>query len=322
MRKDPGTANPAGFLLGARTPDSRNSGGPVTWQELSISVPHEYVEPVSYLFDRYGKGLSTQADGMGRVLLRTYLTSGSRQRLARIEVGVKLVALIGSVGALEIRDLPEDEDWQNSWKSHFGILRVGKRLVIKPTWLELEPGPEDIVIELDPGIAFGTGYHPTTDTCLQAMEQHITPGMTVLDLGTGSGILTIAAMKLGAGRVTALDIDSLAVTAARRNFRRCGISKQVRLGKGSVPHPTAGAGQFDLAVANISARGVADRSPFILTALKPGALFIASGLLITQKEEVASVVEPLGFTLVGEWPQEEWVTLLYRAPDSSAGGAP
>ena len=212
----------------------------MAWIELSISVPHEYVEPISYLFDRYGKGLSTELDGKGRVLLRTYMTSGSRQRLARIEVGVKLVAAIEPIGCLEIRDLPEDEDWQNSWKSHFGILRIGKRLVIKPTWLDLDPGPDDIVIELDPGIAFGTGYHPTTDTCLQAMEQHITPGMTVLDLGTGSGILTIAAMKLGAGLVTALDIDSQAVSAARRNFRRCGISKQVRLGQGSVPHPTAG----------------------------------------------------------------------------------
>ena len=288
----------------------------MVWQELSITVPHEYVEPISYLFGRYGKGVSTELAGEGKVLLRTYLTTGSRQRMARIDVGVRLVGAIEPIGDLEIRELPEDEDWMESWKSHFRILRIGKRLVIKPTWLELDftASPDDIVIEIDPGVAFGTGYHPTTDTCLQAMEQHIAPGMTVLDLGTGSGILTIAAIKLGAGLVTALDIDSQAVTAARRNFRRLGINKQVKLGQGSVPHPTAPAGDFDLAVANISARGVADRCPFILTALKPGALFIASGLLNTQKEEVAAVVEPLGFSLISEWPQEEWTTLLYRAP--------
>ena len=288
----------------------------MAWQELSITVPHEYVEPISYLFGRYGKGVSTELAGEGKVLLRTYLTTGSRQRMARIDVGVRLVGAIEPIGDLEIRELPEDEDWMESWKSHFRILRIGKRLVIKPTWLELDftASPDDIVIEIDPGVAFGTGYHPTTDTCLQAMEQHIAPGMTVLDLGTGSGILTIAAIKLGAGLVTALDIDSQAVTAARRNFRRLGINKQVRLGQGSVPHPTAPAGDFDLAVANISARGVADRCPFIFTALKPGALFIASGLLNTQKEEVAAVVEPLGFSLISEWPQEEWTTLLYRAP--------
>ena len=290
----------------------------MVWQELSITVPHEYVEPISYLFGRYGKGVSTELAGEGKVLLRTYLTTGSRQRMARIDVGVRLVGAIEPIGDLEIRELPEDEDWMESWKSNFGILRIGKRLVIKPTWLELDftASPDDIVIEIDPGIAFGTRYHPTTDTCLQAMEQHIAPGMTVLDLGTGSGILTIAAIKLGAGLVTALDIDSQAVTAARRNFKRLGINKQVRLGQGSVPHPTAPAGDFDLAVANISARGVADRCPFILTALKPGALFIASGLLNTQKEEVAAVVEPLGFSLISEWPQEEWTTLLYRATET------
>ena len=290
----------------------------MAWQELSITVPHEYVEPISYLFGRYGKGVSTELAGEGKVLLRTYLTTKSRQRIARIDVGVRLVGAIEPIGDLEIRELPEDEDWMESWKSHFRILRIGKRLVIKPTWLELDftASPDDIVIEIDPGVAFGTGYHPTTDTCLQAMEQHIAPGMTVLDLGTGSGILTIAAIKLGAGLVTALDIDSQAVTAARRNFRRLGINKRVRLGQGSVPHPTAPAGDFDLAVANISARGVADRCPFILTALKPGALFIASGLLNTQKEEVAAVVEPLGFSLISEWPQEEWTTLLYRAPET------
>ena len=290
----------------------------MAWQELSITVPHEYVEPISYLFSRYGNGVSTELAGEGKVLLRTYLTTESRQRMARIDVGVRLVGAIEPIEDLEIRELPEDEDWMESWKSHFRILRIGKRLVIKPTWLELDftASPDDIVIEIDPGIAFGTGYHPTTDTCLQAMEQHIAPGMTVLDLGTGSGILTIAAIKLGAGLVTALDIDSQAVTAARRNFRRLGINKQVRLGQGSVPHPTAPAGDFDLAVANISARGVADRCPFILTALKPGALFIASGLLNTQKEEVAAVVEPLGFSLISEWPQEEWTTLLYRATET------
>ena len=288
------------------------------WQELSITVPHEYVEPISYLFGRYGKGVSTELAGDGQVLLRTYITKGSRQRMARIDVGVRLVGSIEPIGDLIVRELPEDEDWMNSWKSHFKILRIGQHLVIKPTWLELESdtGPEDIVIELDPGIAFGTGYHPTTATCLEAMEQHITPNMTVLDLGSGSGILTIAAIKLGAEQVIALDIDGQAVSAARRNFRRLGINKQVKLGQGSVPHPTARPESIDLAVANISARGVVDRCPFISTALKPGAWFIASGLLSTQKQEVAIALEPLGFSLINEWPQEDWVTLLYKAPSA------
>ena len=290
----------------------------MVWQELSITVPHEYVEPISYLFGRYGKGVSMELAGDGRVLLRTYITTGSRRRMARIDVGIRLVGSIEPIGDLVVRELPEDEDWMNSWKSHFKILRIGHHLVVKPTWLELDSdiGPDDIIIELDPGIAFGTGYHPTTATCLQAMEQHLTPGMTVLDLGSGSGILTIAAIKLGAQQVIALDIDSQAVSAARRNFRRLGINKQVKLARGSVPHPTAGPKSIDLALANISARGVVDRSPFILTALKPSGLFIASGLLNTQKQEVVDALEPLGFSPISEWPQDEWVTLLYRAPSA------
>ena len=290
------------------------------WKELSLSVPHEFVEPVSYLFSRYGKGLSTQPEGQGQVTLRTYLPTGSRQRLARIEIGVKLVSSVADVGDLEVRDLPDDEDWQNSWKSHFEILHVGQRLVIKPSWLELDETkdgrPGQIVIELDPGIAFGTGYHPTTHTCLEALEEFVRPSMSVLDLGTGSGILSIASVKLGADRVVALDIDSQAVGAARQNFRRLRIQKQVSLAQGSVPNPAAAAGTFDLAVANISARGVADRAPFILAALKPAALFVSSGMLKTQQPEVDAVLEPLGFTLIRELRREEWTTLVYQAPKS------
>lgn len=286
------------------------------WQELSISVPHEFVEPISYLFSRYGKGLSTEPQGGGFVMLRTYLQTGSRERLARIDVGVRLVASVGNLGDLAVRDLDDDEDWQNSWKEHYGALPVGDRLIIKPSWVDLEPGESEgrTVIELDPGIAFGTGYHPTTYTCMEALEELVCPGMKVLDLGSGSGILAITALMLGAESVIALDIDSQAVTAARQNFRRLRLQDRTTLAKGSVPHPAAAENTIDLAVANISARGVADRSPFILQALRPGGMLVASGLLATQRPEVDDAVLELGFEPELEWPREEWLTLGYRAP--------
>jgi ribosomal protein L11 methyltransferase len=288
----------------------------MSWKELSISVPHEFVEPVSYLFSRYGKGLSTEPQGAGRVMLRTYLESGSRQRLARIDVGIRLVASVGDLGELAVRDLDDGEDWQNSWKEHYGALPVGDRLIIKPSWVDLEPGESEgrTVIELDPGIAFGTGYHPTTYTCMEALEELVCPGMKVLDLGSGSGILAITALMLGAESVIALDIDSQAVTAARQNFRRLRLQDRTTLAKGSVPHPAAAENTIDLAVANISARGVADRSPFILQALRPGGMLVASGLLATQRPEVDDAVLELGFEPELEWPREEWLTLGYRAP--------
>ena len=289
------------------------------WQELSISVPHEYVEPVSYLFGRYGKGLSTEPLGAGQVMLRTYLESTSTQRLARIDVGIRLIRAIEPLGELEIRDLDNEEDWQNSWKEHYDALAVGDRLIIKPTWVDLKPEVvgNRVTVELDPGIAFGTGYHPSTYTCMEALEELVTPGAAVLDLGTGSGILTITALKLGAGTAVALDIDSQAVTAARQNFRRLRLQDRITLTKGSVPHPSAPSNSMDLAVANISARGVADRAPFILEALRPGGMMIASGLLATQRPEVDDAAMAVGFTPELEWPREEWLTIGYRAPDAS-----
>jgi ribosomal protein L11 methyltransferase len=286
------------------------------WKELSISVPHEYVEPVSYLFNRYGRGLSTEPLGAGVVMLRTYLESGSRERLARIDVGIRLVSSVGELGQLSIRDLGDDEDWQNSWKEYYSALPVGERLIIKPSWVDLDPQESEgrIVVELDPGIAFGTGYHPTTHTCMEALEALVHPGMRILDLGTGSGILAITAIKLGAESVVALDIDGQAVSAARQNFRRLRLQDRISLVKGSVPHPAAADGTVDLAVANISARGVADRSPFIHRALRPGGVLVASGLLASQRPEVDDAILALGLIPELEWPRDEWLTLGYRAP--------
>ena len=140
------------------------------------------------------------------------------------------------------------------------------------------------------------------------------PGMAVLDVGTGSGILAITAAKLGASRVVALDIDPQAVRAARQNFRRTRVQKLVALTQGSVPHPLAGNGQFDVAVANISARAVGERAPHILPTLTAGGYLIASGLMESQRQDVETVLVDLGFTYTKEWPQEEWVTLVYRSP--------
>ena len=130
------------------------------------------------------------------VLVRTYLTNTSKQRMARIGVGVNLVRAIQPMGELEVKRL-DDADWESAWKSHFTLLKIGNKLVIKPSWIDYRAEQDEVVIELDPGMAFGTGYHPTTRMCLEALEELVQPGMDVLDLGTGSGILAIAAARTG-----------------------------------------------------------------------------------------------------------------------------
>ncbi len=279
------------------------------WQEVSLSVPFEYVEPISYLFDRYGYGLSMEDDGPDRIRLRTYLPSDARQRYSHIEVGVKLASILEPLGELQVTPLDNDADWQNAWKEHFTLLRVGDRLVIKPSWIDYEPQERDILVELDPGLAFGTGYHPTTYSCLEVMEKLVTGETVALDLGCGSGILTIAAVKLGAQRVVALDIDPQAVQASRQNFRRTRIVDRVDLDQGSLPNRLATPGTFDLAVANISSRGVRERAPDILPSLKPNGVLVASGIIDEQLPETQDALLKAGFTDLELWPREDWVTI-------------
>lgn len=279
------------------------------WQEVSLSVPFEYVEPISYLFDRYGYGLSMEDDGPEKIKLRTYLPSDARQRYSHIEVGVKLASILEPLGELQVTPLDNDADWQNAWKEHFTLLRVGERLVIKPSWIDYQPEDDDILVELDPGLAFGTGYHPTTYTCLEAMEKMVNPSTVVLDLGCGSGILTIAAVKLGAHRVVALDIDPQSIQASRQNFERTHITDWVDLEQGSLPHRLAAPGAFDLVVANISSRGIRERAPDILPALNPAGTLVASGIIDEQLPETREALLRAGFTDLELWPREDWVTI-------------
>ena len=200
---------------------------PADWVELSVDTPPEYVEPLSEVFHRYGEGgvAVEQPGGFNpdegesprvpdRVTVKAYLPLDhtTDHRRAQIDVGVRLVGHLAPLSELRERVVTQDE-WENSWKDFFDVLRVGSRIVVCPTWREHSPLAGDVIVRLDPGMAFGTGHHPTTRMCLEAIERILTPGDTVLDLGCGSGILTIAAAKLGAGKVVGLEIDPKAVSS-------------------------------------------------------------------------------------------------------------
>jgi ribosomal protein L11 methyltransferase len=203
-----------------------------------------------------------------------------------------------------------DEDWADAWKKHFHVTRYGERIVIKPSWEEYAPLPNDLILALDPGMAFGTGAHPTTRLCLQALEERVAPGMIVADVGTGSGILALAAARLGASCVHATDIDPLAREAATRNVAFNNLADRVHIEEMEVFE--AQAKGCDLIVANIIAQIVIDLAPAILPRLKPGALFIASGIVEEFHDRVRQTCEGLGMTWLETKREDIWVCLVFR----------
>ena len=226
------------------------------WLELSVHASPELVEPLVELFQRYGRRqvVVEEAGGFnpdegespptgGPVIVRAYVMKDRRSadRVARIHAGVQLMGLIKPLSPLAVRTVTPWE-WEEAWKAHFQPLRIG-RLVVRPTWQEVEAAEGDIVLTLDPGLAFGTGHHPTTRMCLEQLERRVEPGMRILDLGTGSGLLSQAALLLGAEWALALDTEADAIRASRRNLKAAGLSRKVRIVRGTLPHIQAvGAG--------------------------------------------------------------------------------
>ena len=299
----------------------------VKWLELSVSAPPEFVEPLSHIFYRYGHGgVALEQQGgfnpdegetpsdTAWVTLKTYLpiNESTDERRNRIDVGVRLVAHVGPVTELVARTVDEDE-WQDSWKEHFHVLRVGRRLVIKPTWREYDPKSDDVVIVLDPGMAFGTGHHPTTRSCLEALERLVEPGASVLDFGCGSGILSIAASRLGASSVLGVEADSSAVRVAKRNTRVNGVEHNVRVVEGSLPLREARPGEFDVAVANISAKVVSESAAELVRVVKRSGYVIASGIIADNREVVEQAMTVAGAAMIEDAVDGDWVTLVYAA---------
>lgn len=292
------------------------------WLEFSIQVDSEDVEAVAELVAPYGYGgvVIEEIPPATTFWVKAYLPQdqASYATQKRIEDGIRYLSLIRPLSPLQWREL-EEEDWANAWKVHFQAHKVGERLVIVPTWQEYIPQEGELILQMDPGMAFGTGLHPTTQMCLRELEKRLEPGMTVLDLGTGSGILSIAAAKLGARAVLALDIDNVAVDVAQSNIHQNGLESVITAAWGSLPLSNIGNlemawGNFDLVVANIVARVITELAPELVAAPKPGGILIASGLLDTTADDVESCLVAAGARPVTRRAVADWRTLVLRTP--------
>jgi ribosomal protein L11 methyltransferase len=306
------------------------------WFEIRLDVDGEQAEAVSELFARYiPHGVASEWHPVGEpehrqqhpptVTIRAFLPVDTEfpSLRQRIEEGLWHLS--------QILPLPqpsssfvEERDWAETWKEHFQPIPIGERLLIAPPWVELPPS-ERTPIWIDPGMAFGTGLHPSTRLCLLALERHLESGHTVLDLGCGSGILSIAASRLGAAHVTAYDIDPEAIQAAQGNVTRNNLAQRITVKLGSLDHALAaragGAPPVDILVANILASTLQQLlAGGLAQILRPGGLMILSGLLSDQHEDLAALAQQDGLMLLEVLQEGDWRALLLRTAGSEMRG--
>lgn len=307
------------------------------WREVAVTVSSEGEEAVADLFYQLGcPGVSVEDPE----LLQSYVESGSwdyhdfgeitltgtsvvtgylseeedlPQKIEELDQGLKNLLERFPHWVLQVKGATvKEEDWATAWKAYFKPIRVGKHFLVKPTWEEAHPGAMDIVLELDPGMAFGTGTHPTTTLCLEILEDIVQPGTEVFDLGTGSGILAIAAAKLGA-EVQAVDLDPVAVRVAQENVDINGVSTNVQVLRGDLGSVITG--QADLVVANIIADIIIALLGDLRRLLRPGGEFIASGIIEARSSEVEAALMKSGLEIVERREDSGWVLLRARWAD-------
>lgn len=301
------------------------------WLEISVQCDGEAAEAVSELFNRYNSAPGeaqggavvelTGYDARGELTqpiltVRTYLPLGDLpdERRRKIEEGLWFLSRLYPLPEPTYREL-DFEDWAYAWRSHYKPIPVGQRLLIVPAWQadSVQPEAGRLPVILDPGLAFGTGLHPTTRLCMAALERHVQPGDAVLDIGSGSGVLSIAAARLGASTVLATDLDPNAVAATRSNSALNGVDHIVQVRQGSLPTLDERPERWQVIVANILAETIVellDQGLWRLMAV--GGRLILSGIIGLREDLVLAALDRYALRVVERTEEGEWVCLVAR----------
>jgi ribosomal protein L11 methyltransferase len=314
--------------VAARRRTAPGAGG--AWLELAIEADTEAVEAVSEIlarvasggvsvepaFELVEEGLGARIDPSRPATIRAYVpardpaAAEAAARAVERDLGHLQAFGLRPIGDLRTR-LVDEADWAEAWKAHFPVIRVGRRIVVKPTWRRHRAEPGDVVIALDPGMAFGTGLHPTTRLCLLGLEAIADraeglAGARVVDVGSGSGILSIAAARLGASDVLAIDIDPIAVESTEANARRNRVGGRIRARLGSLP---TGEPPADLVLANLIASLLVRLASALAATTKPGGRWLASGIFRDREAEVVEAFGAAGLRTTDRWGEDDWVAL-------------
>jgi len=302
------------------------------WLELSVLADVEAVEAVSEILGRHApagtsiepafvlvdEGLGARVDPSRPATVRAYVPAADRnvadRTVADVATALGHLQAFGlrPIGELQTR-LVQEADWADAWKAYFPVLRIGRRLVIRPTWRRHRRVPGDVVLALDPGMAFGTGLHPTTRLCLAALEvvadRGELAGTRVLDVGCGSGILAIAAVRLGARTCLGVDTDPIAAEATIANARRNRLVRRVHAREGSLP---SGEATFDVVLANLIAGVLVPLAVPLRDEVRPGGILLASGIFRDREADVVTAFEAAGLTVTARTSEGDWVALEAR----------
>jgi ribosomal protein L11 methyltransferase len=301
------------------------------WLELTVKVHPEAVESVSELISNYStegvvieepfelldEGQEYRILHGQPVTVHGYLPidGTEEEKRQQIERGLWHLSSIGAhfVGEMQTRTVNE-EDWANAWKDYYHVTHIGQRLVIRPSWREYTPKEDEVVLTLDPGMAFGTGIHPTTRLCLERVEQLVQSGMQVLDVGTGSGILALAAAKLGAKNVYTIDNSSVATESASANAVMNNLEDRIQVVLGILDEAEARrmAGRYDLVLANIIAHIIGSIAPQLAMVLADDGLLVVSGIIEARRPDAEGPLLAAGLKLVEERKIDDWLALTYR----------
>jgi ribosomal protein L11 methyltransferase len=286
------------------------------WLTVHLLIPVEWAEGLSsFLMDRRASGIEEIDEGREWKRLRAYFSPGTRKRelLSAIHRYVRsLKRIFPSELNYRIEDrLLPDQDWGENWKRYFKPVQVTPRIVVKPPWRPVRSRKGQRIVEIIPGMAFGTGTHGTTRLCVQALERRLKGrGLSVLDVGTGSGILSIVAAKLGAEKVWAVDPDELSVDIARTNVDLNGVQKRIKIRRGSLRDVP---GKFDLVIANIDLRVLRRIRIPLVRHLKTRGFLILSGILEREETGIRDrYSEVKGLQWVGSSRQGEWACLTFQ----------
>jgi ribosomal protein L11 methyltransferase len=292
---------------------------PATWIEMSLTTTPAVAELAAARLEELGcQGavlgeIPAAAPPSAEVTLKGYWSPawGDVQPLVdglhQVVAGAAAAGLITGSGTVSLKEIAE-ESWAHSWKQYFHPMRIGRHFIVAPTWEPAEVGPGDHLIALDPGMAFGTGQHGTTQLCLAWLEDLPAAGHSLLDVGTGSGILAIGAAQLGFAPLVACDTDPLAVTVTAENLELNGVTG-VTLIVGGLD---AVSGTYDVVVANILAEVIIELAPQWAPVMNPGAHLVCSGIITRKADDVAAALRQHGLDVLERRDQGEWVALLAR----------